>query len=190
MTYRGFHVALAVALGLAAVTAACDRNPDIHPETMHPATAMGTKPPPELASAALATAIESADAPRRGYGSVDMRVHPCMSLEADNVMTGKACPTGIVVFGPYVAIPANADVEVAFEVETTGRLAVVSDMVSDSANVFHGALLEQSLEPGTKQRFGYRIHVFKPTASLETRIFVRADNPVDFKIRDLVVNVR
>jgi hypothetical protein len=113
-----------------------------------------------------------------------------MSLENDNIMLGRSCPSGIVVYGPYVPVPANADVDVAFELEATGRLAVVSDMVSDSAKVFHGALLEQWVEAGTKQRFGYRVHVFSATPSLETRIFVRTESAVDFKVRDLVVNVR
>jgi hypothetical protein len=65
----------------------------------------------------------------------------------------------------------------------------VSDIVSNSAHQFHGSLLEQWVDAGQKKAFGYRVHVFKPVASLESRIFVRTDGPVDFKIHDLVVNV-
>lgn len=137
-----------------------------------------------------ASATATADAPRRGYGPVDVKLSPCASLEADNLIVGRSCASSIVVFGPYVGVPANSEVDVSFEVEATNRLAVVSDIVSDSAKRFHGALLEQWVEAGGKQRFGYRVHFFQGTPSLETRIFVRAGGPVDFKIRDLLINVR
>ena len=136
-----------------------------------------------------ALSVSSTPAVRRGYGPVDMKLSPCMSMENDHTIVGKGCSTSIVVFGPYVGVPADSDVDISFEVETRAKAAFVSDVVSHSAQQFHGSLLEQWVDAGQKRLFGYRVHVFKPVASLESRIFIRADTPADFKIRDLVVNV-
>ena len=141
------------------------------------------------ATSLAALSVSSTPAPRRGYGPVDMKLSPCMSMENDHTIAGKGCTTNIVVFGPYVGVPADSDVDISFEVETKEKVAIVSDVVSNSAQQFHGSLLEQWVDAGQKRAFGYRVHVFKPVASLESRIFMRADTPVDFKIRDLVVNV-
>ena len=142
------------------------------------------------ATSLAALSVSSTPAPRRGYGPIDMKLSPCMTMDDDRTFTGKGCTTNIIVFGPYVGVPAESDVDISFEVEAKNRVAIVSDVVSNSAQQFHGALLEQWVDAGTRRQFGYRVHVFKPVQSLESRIFIRADIAADFKIHDFLVNVR
>jgi hypothetical protein len=119
-----------------------------------------------------------------------MTFAPCATRESDTVIVGKGCSSAIVVYGPYVSAPANSDVEVSFRIEAKTRIALVSDVVSNTARNFHGGLLEKTLEPGTEHLVGYKVHLFRGADALESRIFVRGDAPADFRIKDLVVNVR
>jgi hypothetical protein len=79
---------------------------------------------------------------------------------------------------------------VSFEIESRGSLVLGADMVSRSAQQFHGSLLEQQIEPGPKRTLGYRVHLFNGVTALESRIFVRATGPVDFRLTNLTVTVR
>jgi hypothetical protein len=119
-----------------------------------------------------------------------MRFAPCATRESETVIVGKGCAPSIVVYGPYVSAPANSDVEVSFRIEAKTRVALVSDIVSNMAQSFHGGLLEHTLEPGVEHSVGYKVHLFRGVDTLESRIFVRSDVPADFQIKDLVVNVR
>jgi hypothetical protein len=185
-------VPLKLSLSLVFLAVGCDRDPVDIPSN-------SILPPPVAIEASSSDAASASDpepassgaaALRRGYGPVDMKLSPCVSLLDDHTLVGKQCPSGAVVFGPYVNAPAEADVDVAFELETKTPLVMAADMVSKSAQQFHGSLLEQQIDPGATRPFGYRVHLFKSVAGLESRIFVRASTPADFKIHSLVVTVR
>ena len=177
---------------LVVLAVACDRDPADVPSNpiLPPPTAIEASSS-EAASASVPEPAASNSAMlRRGYGPIDMKLNPCVSLEDDHTLVGKQCASGAVVFGPYANAPADADVDVAFEIETKTPLVLGADMVSNSAQQFHGALLEQQIDPGARRSFGYRVHLFKGVSGLESRLFVRASAPADFKIHSLVVTVR
>ena len=178
-------------IALIAITS-CDRDPaDVPANPILPPPVAIEAASTDAPDAAVSEPPSSATAAlRRGYGPVDMKLNPCVTLEDDHTMTGKQCPPGAVVFGPYASAPGDADVDVAFEIETKVPLVLGADMVSRSAQIFHGSLLEQQIEPGSRRGFGYRVHLFKATNDLESRIFARAAGPADFKIHGLVVTVR
>jgi hypothetical protein len=181
---------LMFALSLLTLTA-CDRDPaDVPANPILPPPVTAEASGAEAAASVPGPAASASEALRRGYGPVDMKLNPCVSLEDDHTMIGKQCGGGAVIFGPYVSVPAGADVDVAFDIETKAPLILGADMVSNSAQQFHGALLEQQIEPGPKRQFGYRVHLFRAVDGLESRIFVRASGPTDFTIRSLVVTVR
>src|SRR3954471_9662467 len=75
------------------------------------------------ATSLAALSVSSTPAPRRGYGPIDMKLSPCMSMENDHTIAGRGCTTNIVVFGPYVGVPTDSDVDVSFDVETKDKVA-------------------------------------------------------------------
>jgi hypothetical protein len=119
-----------------------------------------------------------------------MKVHSCVTVHDDGSIVGKDCPSTLVVFGPYVSVPSNADVQLRFDIQATSPLSLVSDVLSEGAKRFHGALEEELLDAGETHAVSYRIHVFDPVRALETRIGVRNTAPVSFRITDLRMSVR
>jgi hypothetical protein len=127
---------------------------------------------------------------RRAYSADDMKIHSCIARGDDGRITGKSCPSAFVVFGPYITVPASSDVQLRFDIEARDTLILTSDVISNGAKQFHGALDEQLLASGQRRTVGYRIHLFDATRSLETRVAVRADEPIDFEITNLEVKVQ
>lgn len=127
---------------------------------------------------------------RRSYYATDMKVHACVTRRDDGHIIGKNCPPAFVLFGPYVTVPANSDVQLRFDIEARSKLSLTSDMISNGAKQFHGALDEQLFDVSDRRSVSYRIRVFEATRSLETRIGIRADAPVDFEITNLEVNIQ
>jgi hypothetical protein len=127
---------------------------------------------------------------RRSYGSNEMKVHACATRQDDGTLVGEGCPSGIVVFGPYVSAPANANVRLQFEIESPTQLHVMSDVLSSSAKQFHAALEDEVLQPNQPRTVSYRIHLFDSARALEARIGIRADEPSRFKISNLQLSVQ
>jgi hypothetical protein len=132
----------------------------------------------------------SGSALRRSYSSSDMKFHACATPEEDGTIIGKQCPSAIVVFGPYVTVPADADIRLRFDITSPMAVKLTSDVLSNSARQFHGALEEQDLAANQKRTISYRIHVFDSVNTLETRVGVRTDVPLDFTITDLRLTIQ
>jgi len=147
------------------------------------------QPSAELPSQPIGMPSASDGSLRRGYGPKDIRLGPCGSLTSDRVIKAANCQTGFVVFGPYVSVPANSDVEYYFEVEAITKVSLMTDIVSDMGARFHAAINEQTFDAGTRRWVSYRVHVTEPATQLEGRIHIRADEPASFKINDLVLTV-
>ena len=126
---------------------------------------------------------------RRSYGSDIMKVHECVSVTDDGIMRGTACPSTVVVFGPYITAPGNADVKFRFDIESESSLSVMSDVLSDDAKQFHGAVEEQQVKPNEKAIVQYRIRLFEPARALETRIGIRTDKPANFTIARIALTI-
>jgi hypothetical protein len=129
------------------------------------------------------------DALRRLYNAGDMKMHPCATPQEDGTIVGKQCPSALVVFGPYVTVPAKSDVKLRFDIESSATLRVMSDVLSNSAKQFHGAIDEQTILSREKRTISYRIHVFDAVRTVESRIGIRTDAPVDFTISNLTLSV-
>lgn len=127
---------------------------------------------------------------RRAYLPAEMQLHACASLATDGSIVGHDCPAGIVVSGPRVVAPTHSDVRVRFEIEASGGVELVSDIVSDDARQLHGRLDRQRLPDGDKRGIGYGVHVFEAAPDVEVRIAVRGPGPSDFRISGLEVEVR
>jgi len=127
---------------------------------------------------------------RRSYSSKEMKLHTCAKLNDDGSVTGKGCPSSLVVFGPYVSVPGRSEVQLRFDIESPRELQLTSDMISDSAKQFHGALDELLLSAHAKRSVSYRLHVFETARTLEARIGLRAQGPIDFTITNLSLNIR
>lgn len=127
---------------------------------------------------------------RRTYTAADMKTHPCTSKQDDGTIVGTKCPSSIVVFGPYVVVPSNADVRLQFDIESSAPLQLNSDVLSSGAKQFHAALEEQTIVPNQRGTVRYRVHLFDAARSVETRIGIKATEPVDFTISNLAVIVQ
>ena len=119
-----------------------------------------------------------------------MKVHPCVERRDDGTIVGTACPSSLVVFGPYVTVPGKSEVQLRFDIESPSELQITSDMISDSAKQFHGALDELLLSANAKRSVSYRLQVFEMAHTLEARIGLSAPRPIDFTISNLSLNVR
>ena len=127
---------------------------------------------------------------RRSYGPSDFALSRCARLASDDVIEAENCPDGFVVFGPYVSIPGEADVEFSFELEAAQPLRVASDLTSGAGKTTHGSIPERPITVGTSHWSGQSVHIFEPVKGLESRIRVHADGAVSFKIRKLSLSVR
>jgi hypothetical protein len=127
---------------------------------------------------------------RRGYGMLDMRSNGCLTRLNDNAFQGEACPTGFVIYGPYVPVPANSEIEVSFEVNSSTTLEVYADVVSQMGVQLLAGLSRQTVEAGVSQKLGYRVHVFNADTNVESRIGISAQNGTRFEISNLAMTVR
>jgi hypothetical protein len=127
---------------------------------------------------------------RRGYGAVDMRFNPCITRVNEITLSGAGCASGIVVYGPYVAVPDETDIEVSFELKPSKRIEVYADIVTRMAAQTLAGLNRQVIEAGVKQKLGYRVHVFKADVQVESRIGVSGEPATDFEITNLTMTVR
>jgi hypothetical protein len=145
------------------------------------------QPRPEGAAAAL-----QQDEPelRRGYGVVDMRYEPCVTAQGDQALRGEGCPSGFLIYGPYVNVPANSDVEVTFDVQPSQRVEVYADIVSQMAKQALAGLNPQVVDAGVTQRLGYRVHISNADQFVESRIGLRSATPVGFSISNYTMTVR
>jgi hypothetical protein len=126
---------------------------------------------------------------RRKYGPADMKYDQCIK-RVDATLQGRACPSAIMVFGPYVNVPGNSEVEFSFEIQSPTGVDVYSDMGSQVGKRALGAISTQTLAANEKRRIGYKINMAQPDTAVETRIWVHGAGPVDFDITNLNVTVR
>lgn len=129
-------------------------------------------------------------AQRRGYGPVDMRFSPCVSRDGENLLRGQQCSPGILVYGPYVSVPANSQIEVSFDVQPAKTAEVYADTVSQMGKQVFGGLNPQTVAGGQAQRLGYFVSVTKADANVESRIGFRSGGDIDFVISNLTMTVR
>lgn len=127
---------------------------------------------------------------RRGYGAVDMRFNACVTRTNDHTLRGEACPSGFVVYGPYVAVPAKSEIEVTFELKPTKRVEVYADIVTRMAAQTLAGLSRQTVEAGVNHKLGYRVHVFNADVQVESRIGMTAEPGTEFEITNLTMTVR
>jgi hypothetical protein len=152
-----------------------------------------------LPLARRADASTSADAPpsqlsaeqalRRTYGAAELKIHECASVEPDGSVKGRQCPSAFVVFGPYVASPANSNLHVRFEVEAQDRIVVSGDVVSQSTRKFHGSFGDTAIDSDHPATIDFKVNVPLATQGIEARIYIRADKPASFDFRNLNVAV-
>lgn len=119
---------------------------------------------------------------RRKYASAEMRRHECVNLGPDGSFVGSNCPSGCVLYGPYLTAPTNADVRLAFEIESSSKLTLLTDLVSAQGKTYHGATEDLVLNPSEKRTLGYRVHFFQPAHSVEGRVWVQGEEPANFRI--------
>lgn len=126
---------------------------------------------------------------RRGYGVVDMRYEPCVTAQDDQALRGEGCPSGFLIYGPYVNVPAKSEVEVTFDVQPTQRVEIYADIVSQMGKHALAGLNAQVIEPGVTHRLGYRVHISRADRFVESRIGVRSPSPVGFSISNYTMTV-
>jgi hypothetical protein len=127
---------------------------------------------------------------RRGYGAVDMRYQPCVTHEGEHILVGKDCSSGFTIYGPYVRVPANSEIEVSFELSSNKTIEVYADIVSRMAAQTLAGLNRQTLAAGGSRTIGYRVHVFNEDVNIESRIGFAGADGIEFRIRDLTMTVR
>jgi hypothetical protein len=149
-----------------------------------PAAATGSVQP---ASVTLSPAEDKAL--RRQYGPADMKYNPCVKRK-DATLQGRGCSSGIILFGPYVNVPANSEVELTLDIQSPSAIGIHSDMGSQVGKRALGAIAPQPIAANEKRRIGYKINMAQPDAAVETRVWLQTDSPVDFEITNLLVTVR
>ena len=127
---------------------------------------------------------------RRGYGVVDMRSNPCVKRDGDKAFLGERCPDLFVIYGPYVKVPANSEIEVSFDVTVSQRMEVYADIVSQMGGRTLAGLSRQVVEPGPARRLGYRVYVFSDSQDVESRIGFGGMADAGFTIANLTMTVR
>ena len=127
---------------------------------------------------------------RRNYRPNEMRRHECVKLHPDGALVGSNCPSGCVLFGPYLTAPGNADVHVSFDIEPTNTLRFRSDVVSARGKTYHGLMDEVEVGGAGKQKVGYQIHFFQPADNIEGRVWVQGEEPSNFRITNFSLEVR
>jgi hypothetical protein len=118
-----------------------------------------------------------------------MRINDCTRLGPDGTITGTACPSGCVVFGPYAAAPPRSTVHVEFELVARDPLEFSSDMITD-LQLTRGRLAPQQLAAGETRKLGYEVYFPDDAKLLEARIWIGSDKPVSFEIKSLGVRVQ
>jgi hypothetical protein len=118
-----------------------------------------------------------------------MKYNPCVKVEGKTIQ-GRGCPATILVYGPYVDVPANSEIELSFEVQGPTRLGVYSDMSAQVGKRPLGALVPQQIPAGEKRKLGYRINMATADVTVEARIWLHALGPVDFDITNLSLIVK
>jgi hypothetical protein len=145
---------------------------------------------PKAAAPPAIPASSPADPLRRDYRAKDMVLHQCASLDAEGAIVGKGCAGGFAVFGPYVSVPANAEVRVQFDVQASQDVTVSSDVVSDLGRRSHGSLSDQAIVANHSQSLWYQVHVDGAAQAVEARLMVRSKALVDFRITNLTLAIR
>ena len=149
------------------------------------------KPAPKPAADAAPSQGPLQNAPRRGYGGVDMRFNDCVTRSEDQSLHGKNCPSGISVYGPYVNVPPSSEIDINFEIKAEAPAEVFADLVARMGGETLGALNPQTLAAGEKRKLGYRIHAFAGHPTVESRIGLSsASGPVSFEISNYTMVVR
>jgi len=139
---------------------------------------------------ATASAVTTdAAALKRGYGAVDMRFQACVK-RSENTLTGQECPAGTVIYGPYVGVPPEAEVEVTFDIKPSATIEVFGDLVAEMGQRFIAALNPQTIPAGEERRLGYRVRVDAGATAIESRIGFRGAGPFNFQVRNYTVTVR
>lgn len=148
-------------------------------------------PETDASTAVLPKEGDEADegALRHAYYSNIAKLHECVHLKDDGSLRGESCPSTLVVFGPYISAPANSNVHVRFDIDSTSHLTLMSDVLSNNARQFHGALEEKAVRANERTRVQYRIHIFDSVHALEARVGVRAEGPVTFNITDYSLTI-
>jgi hypothetical protein len=126
---------------------------------------------------------------RRKYDHADMKYNPCVKRE-ETTVKGRGCSSGIMVFGPYVNVPGDSEVELTMDIQSPSAINVHSDMGSQVGKRSLGGISPQTLAPNEKRRIGYKINMAQADTAVETRIWVHGTGPVDFDITNLIVQVR
>jgi hypothetical protein len=127
---------------------------------------------------------------RRGYGTVDMRFNACVSRPNDYTFEGEGCQAGVLVFGPYVQVPADSEIEVSFELKPSKTVEVFADIVSQMGIQTLAGLSRTRVEAGETQKLGYRVHVFNADTNVESRIGIALEPGAPFQITNFLMVVR
>ncbi len=177
---------------LVATLAGCDHDvpgPEEVPKPLPTATAS-----PSLSAAAAATprSVLTGDPAllRRGYGAVDMRFGDCVTRNVDGSLIGQACDPGTVVFGPYVEVPAESEVEISFEIKSEVAGEVYADLVSRMGQRLLAAIDPQPIAAGEERKLGYRVRLSVNESAVESRVGLRAPGKVGFLVKNYTVIVR
>lgn len=152
-------------------------------------TTFGSGADPALDGAALDAKVSDAEL-RRGYGMVDMRFNGCVTRDGDYAISGSSCPPGLFIYGPYVPVPENSEIDVSFEVRPSRRVSIYADIVSQMGSRTLAGLSRQQVDAGQLVKLGYRVHVFNADVNVESRIGIDAEPNTTFEIRNLTMNVR
>jgi hypothetical protein len=127
---------------------------------------------------------------RRGYGIVDMRFDGCVKRQNDHTVLGDSCPTGFLIYGPYVPVPANSEIDVSFDVRPSKDILIYADIVSQMGKQTLAGLNRQRVAAGQLQKVGYRVHVFNADVNVESRIGMDAEPGTHFELSNLTMTVR
>jgi hypothetical protein len=180
-------------LGLLGSMSACgERSAQAERQTLTNEPSTSTyKAQPGTAAASAAPALGQDDNDlRRGYGIVDMRYDSCVTADTEYVLRGKACKSGYIIYGPYVAVPSNAQIEVSFEAQTDKAVEIYADVATQMGKLVLAGLSPQVLDVGVKKRLGYFVHVAAADVNVESRVGFRTNEPVELLISNLTMTVR
>jgi hypothetical protein len=126
----------------------------------------------------------------RGYGIVDMRFNNCVTRENDHTVLGTGCPGGFLIYGPYVSVPPDSEIDVSFEIKPSRDVSIYADIVSQMGAQTLAGLNRQRLDAGELKKLGYRVHVFNADVNVESRIGIDAEPGTSFEITNLTMTVR
>jgi hypothetical protein len=127
---------------------------------------------------------------RRGYGVVDMRFNACVKRVNDHTVSGSECPAGFLVYGPYVSVPADSEIDVSFEVKPSKSISIHADIVSQMGGQTLAGLNRLRIQAGQMQKLGYRVHIFDADVNVESRIGIDGEPGTAFEITNLTMTVR